>query len=172
MKHAGIKKVTPIIAFAGVCCCLVAYNLVNNQKFFEASFTTIVSIVIAVVVSYCFVQRKNDERRKKEKLDKLVYKIQSMILDDEIASVDSEEIIRKNFIRHRSLGNKIQYLKDYKTESIEEYVEKLEDNFKQFREFYSDHHKEKEYMINSVKEIANFKARIDDTCDKIHMILM
>lgn len=172
MKRFDLKRDGLPIIFVLGCFVLGWYNLKNNDDFFKTSFSTIISVAIAVVLSYYFVQRKNDERRKKEKIDKLLYKIQEMIADEEFISVESEGIIRKNLIYHRSIGNKIQYLNENTSGDIHENVQKVSETFEQLREFYSNHYSDKDYVSRSDKEIANYKTKIDDTCDKIHMMLM
>lgn len=102
-------KGVSIIAFFGVILKIGIYNYRNNVKFFEASFTSLVTIIVAVVVSFLFVQLKTDKRRQNEKIDELIYKIQGYITEESF--VMGGEHSRKNLILHRSIINKIRYLK-------------------------------------------------------------
>lgn len=60
-----------LIVFVLVCIVLGIYNLKNNTEFLKTPLSTIMSILAAVIVSYLFVQKKTDNRRKCEKIDKL-----------------------------------------------------------------------------------------------------
>ena len=79
MKNSRVSKYSLVIVFIICMFGIIVYNLLNNDKFLETSVTSIISIVIAVVISYVFVQKKTDLRRKNEKIDKLLYKIQDII---------------------------------------------------------------------------------------------
>ena len=134
----------------------------------EANFTTLVSIVIAVLISYFFVQHRTDERRKQEKIDKLLYKIQDTILDEKFLTIKDEDLIIQ-----RSIVNKIGYIKEnIKNDKIKEDIDRIEDLFSQYREFYGNHYSDSEYMKKSNKELQNYISRIDDTCDHLHMKLL
>ncbi len=150
------------------------YNIINNKKFFDASITALLTIVIAIIFSYWFTQIKSDKRKRSEKIDSMLYKIQSIISDPGFLSVETDEICRKNLIAHRSVGNKITYLKkicedgsDVKVKVLE-----LETEFGRFREFYGDHYCDKEYMKKSEKELLNYVTKIDDKADEIHTLIL
>lgn len=163
-----VIKVVGMIIFLVGCVALGIYNWRTNVNFFTAPLTTIVSIVVAVVISYFFVQRKTDDRRKREKVDKLLYKIQEMILDEKFIEVKEQDLIIQ-----RSIANKITYLKNNVIDkNIKTQVERIEEIFGEYREFYSNHYKDVTYMEKSKKELANYVTRIDDVCDEIHMKLM
>lgn len=156
------------IVFLTVCTGLCTYNLFYNNEFFETSFTTIISIIIAVMVSYFLTQKKTDDRRKSEKIDKLLYKIQEIICDEKFTVVKEQDLII-----HRSVANKIVYLKDNITdEGMKGLINRMEEIFEEYRDFYSNHYKDTEYMEKSTKELANYVSRMDDLCDEIHMKLM
>lgn len=149
------------------CIGLGLYNLFENPDFFITPLSTIVSICIAVVVSYFFVQKKTDDRRKKEKIDKLVYKIQEMILKENFIKSDDQ-----NLIIQRSVANKIAYLETYVDKELKEEIDKVKNKFEEFREFYCDHYKDAEYMKKSRKQLLSYVSLIDDFCDSIHMKLL
>ena len=150
------------------------YNIFTNSEFWETSITALLTALVAVMFSYLFVQSKNDRVRRNEKIDKLLYKIQDIITEDEFISVDNEEIVRKNLIKHRSVANKILYLEKMSNcdSEIKTNVKELENEFRIFREFYGDHYSDKDYMHKSYKQIYNFIIKIDDLADKIHIQLL
>ena len=168
----NILSVITGAVFIIVLIALGIYNCKNNDKFFDASFTTLVTIAIAVIVSYFLVQKKTDKRRKNEKIDDLLYKIQCYVNEDNFV-LTGEDISRKNLILHRTISNKIRCLKslglDKNSKKELEYIEK---NFKDFRRVYGDNYSSREKMEEKYSELKNYVVRIDDACDKIHMTLM
>lgn len=150
------------------------YNVINNKKFFDASITALLTIVIAIIFSYWFTQIKSDKRKRSEKIDSMLYKIQSIISDPGFLSVETDEICRKNLIAHRSVGNKITYLKKICEDGsdVKAKVLELEEEFGRFREFYGDHYCDKEYMKKSEKELLNYVTKIDDKADEIHTLIL
>lgn len=173
MKNATWREVivaiTIIIIFGiGLC------NMVSNEKFWEVSVSSIITLLIATVFSYYFTQSKNDIRKKKEKIDKLLYKIQGIILESSFVESNSEEIARINLIKQRSLANKIECLKRTckKNDEVYKDIEKLGEEFSRFRDFYGEHYKDQEYMIKSQNELQNYITKMDDIADQIHIKIM
>lgn len=161
------KSFILVILFWLGCLALGIYNGIKNPDFLVTPLSTIISIGVAVVVSYFFVQRKTDDRRKKEKIDKLLYKVQEIILNDNFIEVRDE-----NLIIQRSVINKILYLEDGVDNDIKGDISRIREKFEEFREFYGNHYKDIAYMNKSKKELLNYVRLIDDFCDKIHMKLL
>lgn len=153
--------------FVLVCIILGIYNYKNNADFLKAPLSTIISILIAVVVSYLFVQKKTDDRRKREKIDKLLYKIQDLI-----SASDFIDVKEGDLIVHRSIANKIEFLENNTEDNLKEEVKKLKETFVLYRDFYGNHYADADYMSKSKIELMNYIKLIDDTCDKMHMKLL
>lgn len=153
---------------------LSIYNIKHNDTFFDVPVTSLLTVVVAIFVSYGLVQNRNNKRKKNDKLSSLLYKIQGIIQQEEFIESKSESIQRRNLIMQRSVGNKIKYLKKgcEKDASIKNLVEQMEDEFLRFREFYGEHYKDQEYMEKSEKELINFIVKMDDIADKIHIELL
>lgn len=153
---------------------LFFYNLINNDTFFSAPFTSLMTVGVALFVSYGLVQSRNNRRKKSDKLSNLLYKIQGIIRQEEFVESQSERIQRRNLIMQRSVGNKIEYLKKgcEKDTSLKKLVEQMEEEFLRFREFYGEHYKDQDYMRKSEKELMNFIVKMDDIADKIHIELL
>ena len=178
LKRNWLKRNWLPIAMGFLCFIWGVYNFNKNCNFFDASLSTIVSIMIAVIVSFYLVQKKNDLIREKEKIDGLVYKIQEIIMDNSFGSVEDEDIIRKNLIMQRSVANKFEYLSvkfkrlnDKINTETKESLKNAADKYNEFKEFYGNHYTDKEYIKKSFTEITNYKTLIDDFCDKIHIQL-
>lgn len=160
LKRGGI--VICIIGFIA----LGTYNIVFNKDFFKTPLTTLVSVLVAIILSYYLTQRKVDDRRRKEKIDQLLYKIQGIVLEDNFIIVQDTDLIL-----HRSVANKIQYLEKNIPNEIRDDVNRLANIFKDYRYFYGEHYKDDDYMKKSKKDLLNYITKIDDICDSIHMKL-
>jgi len=143
------------------------YNISFNEDFFKTPLTTMISVLVAIIVSYYFTQRKVDDRRKKEKIDQLLYKIQGIILDSQFIEVKDTDLIV-----HRSIANKIQYLEMNIPDEMRGDINRLADIFKDYRFFYGEHYKDDDYMNRFKKDLLNYITKIDDVCDNIHMKLL
>ena len=169
---AKIATVGAIIVFCVFIAWIFLYNLKNNDKFFEASIVNIATIVVAVVVSFFLAQRKTDKRRKNEKIDNLVSKIQDYVNDDDFVK-GGESTGRKNLLLHRSVSNKLKYLKREKIDTaVKKEIEIIEKNFKEYRHVYGDYYLVENKLQDHYNELKNYLLLIDDACDKIHMLLM
>ena len=170
-KHAS-KIITAILLLLIFVLCI--YNFVSNPDFLDASVSALMTITIAIIFSYWFAQIKSDKRKRNEKIDTLLYKIQEIVGNSDFISAETEEVCRKNLISHRSIANKITCIKiaceDDKC--IKDKVSQLEDEFKRFREFYGNHYTQKDYMKDSEKDLLNYITIIDDKADEIHIMLL
>lgn len=165
MINKGLKYVC-LGFFILICISLGIYNLINNQEFFKTSFSTIVSIIVAVVLSYFLAQRKTDTRRKKEKIDSLLYKIQNIMLSNDFYTVKTE-----NLILQRSIANKIEYIEENIGSDFKDDIKRIKENFERYRNTYGNSYADSKNMNNSERELRNYIALIDDVCDKIHIKL-
>lgn len=150
---------------------IALYNAFVNPKFWEIQIGQVLTLYVAIVVSYALVQWRNTDSHKNEKIDDLVYKIQVMISDENLMKADSDSSQQLNLMIHRSIAKKIQYVKDSNVKEIEQEVSEIESNFTILRELYSNHMKDQEYLDKSTYEINNRIKLIDDSCDSIHMKL-
>ncbi|RHU86929.1 hypothetical protein DXC27_09620 [Ruminococcus sp. OM08-7] len=167
-----MKKISNILMLIFICGMLGlgAYNYQNNEAFFEASFTSLATISVAVFVSFFLVQLKTDKRRQNEKIDKLIYKIQGYLMEESFLL--GGEYARKNLILHRSIANKIGYLKMQKVDKeIVEKLNKIESNFKKIRTVYGENYVNQDKLQENYVKLQNYIMLIDDLCDKIHILL-
>lgn len=169
-KHGNVIITISLVVCIGG---LGIYNVINNKLFLKVSASSLLTMFIAVIVSFWLVQLKNDKRKLNDKIDKLVYKIQDIISSSDFTSCETADICRKNLILHRSVANKIEYLKSVceKDDNIKSSILEIENEFRALREFYSDHYMDEEYMRKSQKEFQNYITKIDDEADKIHVKL-
>lgn len=155
----------------------IFFSNYKDTNFMDAKFKDILTLFIAVYISYFLVQRNTGHRMALDKIDKMLYKIQAVINAKDFISIETDEIKQKNLIIHRTTANKINYLKKY-MQSIKVEQELLNDvavitsEFEKLRELYSEHLNNSYYLDTSYKEITNGICRIDDACDHIHLLLI
>lgn len=89
------------------------YNYFNNGTFFEASLANVVTIGLAIFVSYYFTQKTNDKRKQKDIILGLLLKLHSQIDSQEMFKLSSQEEGAIT-MRNRDINNKITILEDNK----------------------------------------------------------
>ncbi|MED9967339.1 MAG: hypothetical protein UFJ18_11190 [Blautia sp.] len=171
-KSANILSSIICIVFVVGLVMLGIHNYKNNEKFFDTSLTTLLTIAVAVIISYFFVQKRTDNRRKNEKIDNLLYKIQKYINEDNFV-LTGGEISRKNLILHKAIANEIRCIKNMNLDKeSRKQIARVERYFKDFREVYGENYPNEERIEEKYSELKNYVVNIDDACDRIHMHLM
>ncbi len=131
----------------------VLYNIGHNEEFWSASAVNIITILIAVVISYFLVQRKSDRRKQKEILLDLINKLRLLIDSEEtydFTGQSREEILMRN----RDISNKVQILTDIQTVfGIEEDMKFIQEKATEYLSLVGDHSMDLDYLIKSKKEL-------------------
>lgn len=129
-------------------------------------------MLFVVFVSFYLVQRKNDRRKKIEKIEQIVSKIQEIINDPSIYSVSAEESKQKALMLHRTCSNKINLLRDTEMSDEEnKCILNISDEFRRIREFIGEHLEDQGYIDKSKTTITNYIVKIDDLCDTLQLLL-
>lgn len=165
------KKNWIVLIFVAMVAALTIYNLIKNTDFFDASMSSLISIVAVLLISYYLTQRKNDDRRKLENVDRLLTKIQEELKNKEICDASSEEKIEQALILQRSLGNKLKYYMDYCNEKEKRDAKYMFEEFKRVRELYGNHMNDSEYIRKSKGDFKNILTKIDDKCEELHLLI-
>ncbi len=131
----------------------VLYNIRHNEEFWSASAVNIITILIAVVISYFLVQRKSDRRKQKEILLDLINKLRLLIDSEEtydFTGQSREEILMRN----RDISNKVQILTNLQTVfGIEEDMKFIQEKTTEYLSLVGDHSTDLDYLIKSKKEL-------------------
>jgi len=152
------------------------YNIKNNDYFFQASLYNITLLIISVGVAYYLVQKRTDERRKKDSLEKLIERmitnIQDNLYNETFLDIRNRISILSNL---RKIGNKIHILelacKDYI--EVEKEVKYIIEKFMEIRNIYEDimcHEGEKAIALANDKE-SDLKKHSNDIASKCDYIL-
>lgn len=142
-----------IVLFVGAFAVFVLYNVRNNDEFWNASAVNIITILIAIIISYVFVQRKSDIRKQKEIILGLISGLQLQISSEKayaFSGQTGEEIL----MRKRDISNKIHILSEVQdTFSLREEVKFICDRFDEYENLISDHITDLDYLCKSQNEL-------------------
>lgn len=146
-------------------------NAIKNNDFWTVSFSTCLSIVIAVLVSYFFVQRQTDYRRQKEIFINLLDSLRN-IIDDEKAyqfqDVSKEQIL----MRKRAISNKILLIEKFKDMfGIQDAVSFLEDKNNEYVAVIDGHIDDLETLKKMPNELFRPLSLMSDKIFEIMVIL-
>lgn len=152
-KCYTIIKWTLIVVLVCAFAFFVIYNAKNNTDFWDASAVNIITIIIAVVISYFFVQRKSDKRKQKDILLDLISKLQLQVSDEkafDFTGQTREEILMRN----RDISNKINILNEVKDIfSIQEEMDFICKEIEEYLNLIGNHSTDLEYLIKSKQEL-------------------
>lgn len=156
------------VVLAGLLLFLGAYNFSNNDSFFEASLVNIITIGIAVGVSYWLTQKQTDRRKQKDLVVSLVLKIQLQISEESmycLGDKPKEEIT----LRNRNINNQLNILQTLaaKKFSIEKEIKFVMDSFSEYETFVGDHIDNPDYLAQSKKELQRPLGLMDSKLSEI-----
>ena len=80
----------------------------SSTTFWNASFTEIITIGMAVFISFYLTEKLNDKRRRNDCIEHIILELEQMMNEEYIFSIDK----KKSFMYQRSCANRIKYLKD------------------------------------------------------------
>lgn len=147
------------------------YNVVKNSDFWEASAVNIITILIAIVISYFFVQRKSDLRKQKDILLSLINGFQLQITSEkayDFTGQTGEEIL----MRKRDISNKLHILSELQDNfSIQTEVKFLNEKFDEYDQLISDHIADLDYLVKSKNELRRPLDLINDKLVRISINL-
>lgn len=153
MKRKNKLWWIPVSLLAICFAVFVLYNIRHNEEFWSASAVNIITILIAVVISYFLVQRKSDRRKQKEILLDLINKLRLLIDSEEtydFTGQSREEIMMRN----RDISNKVQILTNLQTVfGIEEDMKFIQEKTEEYLSLVGDHSMDLDYLIKSKKEL-------------------
>ena len=138
------------------------YNLIVDwQKFLTTNITSLLSIFAVLLISYYLTQRKNDERKRIDNIERLILKIQQEVTKDSLIQSKSNMCL----LNQRSLNNKIEYLQKQGLSLINKELEYIHEQFQTFRDMYGDHMNEPETIKSMEQDFNRIVVNIVDKCD-------
>lgn len=169
----GILWVVIVLA-----CLSFLYNVVSKPLGWECpSFICIniaqfLTIGVAVMIAFWAVQSKNDQRKKKEHAEDVLLKIQAIVNKDIFVKIDStdkqDEVTKETSVTNRKLSNCLLIIKEYAKEfGFEEDANYLEEEFRGYKDFISEHLGNISYLADSEVTLRRYAENIDSKCDMI-----
>jgi len=151
---------------------LFTYNLFFNSDFLIIPIYHLLNLIVAILFTFYFVQKRTDDRKTKEVLEDLISKIQNEIADKEsynfFIGFDKKVILQKI----RRVRNKIFLLDKFKDKfNITEEVEYISKNFDEYRNDIGEKIEDTNYLINNQKKYLKYLSLIDDKCDQLRIKL-
>jgi len=170
MKNIIIKFIVGACLLLAIAVAITSF--IYNADFWKVNAAQALTLILTICIAFWATQLKNDERKKKEHAEQILKKIQAIVANDEFNYVseksDPIETKKRMMMTFRSLNNSIDLLKKYGKElgfkSEAEYIEK---EFKDYRDFVSDHITDVEYLNKSDSTLRKHSENIDNKCDII-----
>lgn len=134
----------------------------KNEDFWDASITSCLTLLVALVVSYYFSQKNLDERRQKEAYLKLLEKVQQLVSEKVLVEIKKDTDIEVVLMKKRELSNCVFILKEYADKfSLNEEITFIEEKAQEYTEFLGNHQQDIAYLEKSSKDLARPLLLID-----------
>lgn len=174
MKPWGIKLIVGVCFILALVVAVVSFCY--NDDFWKVNAAQALTLILTICVAFWATQIKNDERKKKEHAEQILRKIQAIVTDESFYSISAScEVLdnkKRINIANRSLSNNIDMLKRYgELLGFKDGAEYIAKEFKDYREFVSEHIEDVEYLSKSETTLKKYAENIDAKCDWIVMEL-
>lgn len=114
--------------------------VLKNEKFFEFSFSTCVSIIVALFVSYWLVNSNQDERNQKEIYLRLLEKTISLVNDSIMFRICETSDVSLILMKKRELNNTLTLLKKYaKKFDVSDEIKFIEERVQEYTDLIGNH---------------------------------
>lgn len=146
------------------------YNIIANEKFWEVSVGTCLTLLVAVIVSYYLVQSKANEKSKKEALIRLMTAIQGVATDEKSYTVNCKDDTKILTMKKRQLSNYIKVLENYEANICDsEDIKFVKDKFEEYDSKIGDHIDDIDYLCKSYNDLRRPLDLIDS---KLYEMIM
>lgn len=143
------------------------YKNYNSASFWNASLIQILTLLVAAGLSFFFVQRLTDKRRKIDCYEHILNEIQNIIDNNPtIFSIDKEALVLQ-----QSVANKIKYLQEHSFSQTKTDLEYIREHFNELRELYGNHKQNYGSLKSIESDMMRHKTNISDKIDKIKLEL-
>lgn len=162
-----------IIAFLFL---IVRNIIVHSSSFLDASLVQVLTLMVALFITFWANQYKNDQRKAKEHAESLIMKLQQIVTDESFycISVDGniEETKREINSKNRKISNYIRILTEYgKTLKFSDKINYISEQFSQYKSTTGDHIAYLEYLSKTETTFHKISENIDSKCEDIILLL-
>lgn len=149
---------------------IASVMIFRNYKystFWNANLIQILTITLTAIISFFFVQRLTDRRRKIDCFEHILTEIQNLINNNDV--IFSYDKNATNL--QKSVANKIKHLKDHGFKEISADLEYINNEFTELRELYDNHNQSVDSLKAITLDLNRHKINISDKIDKIRLSL-
>ena len=134
MKRKKITNFLFVVIIVILSGFLISKNY-SSENFWTASFIQILTLIVTSGLSFFFVQKLTDKRRKIDCYEHILNEVQNIVENNtKIFSVEKEALLLQ-----KSIANKIKYLKEHSFSEIKSDLEYIENQFQELRDLYGNH---------------------------------
>lgn len=128
--------------------------VLKNQNFWETSITQCLTLLVALVISYLFSQKRLDERRQKDAYLKLLEKVQQLVSDKALYEINTAADINLTLMKKRELNNCFTILEKYASKfSLDEDIKFMVEKKQEYVDFFGNHSGDIEYLSKSSNDL-------------------
>lgn len=174
-KIKKVNKVSCVVVLVIITIVILSFInvfFIKNPHFFEMSIAQALTLLIATIVAFWATQKKTDERKVKDQVEKIIEKIQDVVSSPDFVTFsgfsDSEEVQKTTTMTIRKLKNATHVLNEYsKILSIEEDVKYIDEQIRGYNDFVSAKVGDIDYLAKSEVHLRKYADNIDSKCDLI-----
>lgn len=169
--HKSKIKYVKVIVLIILLIVLIILSYLNIKKdicnFFRISIGNVLTIGVAIIVSYVLVEQHSDDLKRKEALIRLLEAIQELVNNSNLWLVNDNSTSFMTMGK-RQLNNYIDILKSYSNFfEIGTEVNQIINKSDEYSEFLGNHISDTEYLKQSVNDLQRPLLLIDSETHKI-----
>lgn len=144
----------------------------DSCNFLKVNIAQILTIVVAVLIAFWATQKKTEERRIKDQIEKVTYKIQEVVVSPNFVTFDtsdSAENVQKLInMNTRKINNCVTVLKEYsEIFDIKDEINYISEQVNSYRNFVSVKINDLDYLSKSETHLRMLSKNINSKCDYI-----
>lgn len=148
------------------------YNGCCNEEFYQASCAQVLTLLITLCIAFWATQYKNDQRKSKEHAERMLLKIQQLVMDESFYKISAtgnpDEIKIILNTTNRKISNYIRILTEYgKTLKFKNQIEYINIQFQEYKTKVGEHIPDLDYLSKTESEFRKAAENIDSKCEDI-----
>ena len=165
MKKDNVKWVVIIGLSLSTVILLVVNAIKDITGFWNVNISQGIEVLILIFVSYYLVERQNEVDKKKAKINNVITKIQTRIMDPDLIRVDTDENKKITRIKLKSISNLLQIITDSLKDTNE--IELIVSDMDNLVSMIMDHIDDSDYIEKSGSQIIRLLTNVDTLLEKI-----
>ena len=175
MKVLMVKgKYILIVCFILVILIVAIYNIIHFGycNFLQASVSQLLTLLVAIIVSYYLVQKRSDEKNKKEIIIRLLADIQKEVTNEDAYRISVNSKPATLTLRNRTLNNYLDTLSNYgELFGISEQVCFLQEKLSEYTDCIGNHIDDIDFLSKAELDLQRPLALINSKAYEIMLNL-